>query len=156
MDVGRRVRVGAYYGTVKYVGNVAGTSGTWLGIDWDDVSRGKHDGKSYFSATSPSSGSFVRPGPAICWGRSFIDAFRDKYQEPLHGSQSPETVVLGSSNGTVVVEAVNLDKVRRKLADFTRLRQISLDDALVEFAGPPGEISSTIPSTTLTTSYIST
>ena len=43
--------------TVRYVGEVAGTSGSWLGVEWDDPSRGKHDGQHkgvrYFSCTIP-------------------------------------------------------------------------------------------------------
>lgn len=32
-------------GTVRYVGPVDGTSGEWLGVEWDDAeARGKHDG----------------------------------------------------------------------------------------------------------------
>ena len=30
--------------TVRYLGEVAGTSGSWLGVEWDDAARGKHDG----------------------------------------------------------------------------------------------------------------
>lgn len=31
--------------TVRYVGEVAGTTGSWLGVEWDDPSRGKHGGQ---------------------------------------------------------------------------------------------------------------
>lgn len=32
-------------GIVKYCGEVAGTiEGVWIGIDWDDSNRGKHNG----------------------------------------------------------------------------------------------------------------
>lgn len=33
--------------TVRYVGKIEGTdeSKEWLGIEWDDPSRGKHDGE---------------------------------------------------------------------------------------------------------------
>ena len=31
--------------TVRYVGEVAGTKGTWLGVEWDDTTRGKHAGE---------------------------------------------------------------------------------------------------------------
>lgn len=41
---GDRISVNGAYGTVLYVGSVQGTKGTWLGVDWDDVTRGKHDG----------------------------------------------------------------------------------------------------------------
>lgn len=36
-----------YIGTIRYVGPVDGTSGEWIGVEWDDVNvRGKHDGVS--------------------------------------------------------------------------------------------------------------
>ena len=45
-------------------GSVEGTKGDWIGIDWDDFNRGKHDGshkeKKYFSTKTETSGSFVR------------------------------------------------------------------------------------------------
>ena len=31
-------------GTVRYVGEVAGTKGQWIGVEWDDEGRGRHDG----------------------------------------------------------------------------------------------------------------
>ena len=42
--VGERVMVGVSLGTVKYVGRVEGAEGVWLGVDWDDERRGRHDG----------------------------------------------------------------------------------------------------------------
>ncbi|XP_039235501.1 tubulin-specific chaperone E-like [Pipra filicauda] len=42
--LGRRVSCGTDYGTVRYMGSVARTSGIWLGVEWDDPQRGKHDG----------------------------------------------------------------------------------------------------------------
>lgn len=55
---------------------------------------------------------------------------------------SQETVILGSSNGTIEVEAVNLDKIRGKLSQLERLRAISLDRESVSSADTPGEIRS--------------
>ncbi|CAA9998071.1 unnamed protein product, partial [Nesidiocoris tenuis] len=53
-SVGQRIQVGDSRGTVMYVGPVPPTKGIWLGIDWDDPSRGKHDGvydgQRYFQA----------------------------------------------------------------------------------------------------------
>ena len=31
-------------GTVLFVGEVPPTKGSWLGVEWDDPSRGKHSG----------------------------------------------------------------------------------------------------------------
>lgn len=50
---GTRIRHSGHLGTVRFVGQVEGTTGVWLGIEWDDPQRGKHDGvkdgKRYFS-----------------------------------------------------------------------------------------------------------
>lgn len=50
---GMRMAYKGHIGTVKFIGSVEGTSGTWLGIEWDDPTRGKHDGskdgKRYFT-----------------------------------------------------------------------------------------------------------
>lgn len=42
--VGSRIDSSGSKGTVKYVGKVSGAEDTWLGIDWDDPGRGKHNG----------------------------------------------------------------------------------------------------------------
>ena len=41
---GVRLRLFGHLSTVKFVGEVQGTRGTWLGVEWDDPNRGKHDG----------------------------------------------------------------------------------------------------------------
>lgn len=41
---GRRLSFHRAQCTVRYVGPVKGTQGDWLGVEWDDPSRGKHDG----------------------------------------------------------------------------------------------------------------
>ena len=30
--------------TVRYIGEIKGREGSWLGIEWDDDTKGKHDG----------------------------------------------------------------------------------------------------------------
>lgn len=42
--VGRRVCIGTYFGVARYVGPIPETESIWVGIEWDDSSRGKHDG----------------------------------------------------------------------------------------------------------------
>merc|ERR1712027_163356 len=48
-------------GTVRYVGEVAGTKGEWIGVEWDDEGRGRHDGphdgKRYFSVRESAASS---------------------------------------------------------------------------------------------------
>lgn len=43
-EVGERLEVGGDRGTVRWVGQVDGTDGEWLGVEWDREGRGKHDG----------------------------------------------------------------------------------------------------------------
>jgi len=51
--LGTRLSISCSLCIVKYIGPVDGTSGTWLGVEWDDPARGKHsgshDGKAYFT-----------------------------------------------------------------------------------------------------------
>lgn len=44
VKVGLRVCIGAYTGIARYVGPIPGTDSLWVGIQWEDSSRGKHDG----------------------------------------------------------------------------------------------------------------
>lgn len=62
------------------------------------------------------------------------------------GETGKETVILGSSNGVIEVEAVGLNKVRGKLARLESLREISLDSEDVALVDPPGKINFTCPS----------
>lgn len=80
------------------------------------------------------------------YGKTFLEALTGKYIEQLHGSHTQETVILGSSNGAIQVEAVNLDKIRGKFANLERLQEVSLDKENVSGADAPGEIRKKCPS----------
>ena len=101
-----------------------------------------------FNRTSRSLGaaSFIRPLPSLQYGKTFIEALTGKYIEQLHGLDKQETVILGSSNGAIQVEAVNLDKIRGKFANLERLQEVCLDKESVFGADPPGEIRKRCPS----------
>ncbi|KAJ3822625.1 hypothetical protein F5880DRAFT_1613617 [Lentinula raphanica] len=147
--VGDRISYSGHLGTVRFAGNVENTSGLWLGIEWDDPGRGKHDGvkdgKRYFSCRIPNAGSFIRPSNQVLRGISFLQALKAKYIEDFHGSASMEKVTLGSSNGAIEVEAVNLDKIRNKFAKLGRLREVSLENECVSRVDESGSIRETCP-----------
>ncbi|KAH9951861.1 hypothetical protein B0H21DRAFT_714574 [Amylocystis lapponica] len=146
--VGTRLSHSGFLGTVRFVGQVNGTQGTWLGVEWDEPHRGRHsgekDGKRYFTCLVPGAGSFLRPSAAISYGTSFLNALVAKYTELPHGS-ALETVVLGSSRGAIEVEVVGLDRIRSNLSRLEHLREVSLDNEGVSSADPPGLISSRCP-----------
>ncbi|KLO19152.1 RNI-like protein [Schizopora paradoxa] len=147
--LGTRFALHGYTGTIRFAGQVQGTQGIWLGVEWDDPSRGKHDGAKdgvqYFSCLVPGSGSFIRPSQSISYGCTFLEALSSKYIELLHGEKQKESVVLGSSNGIIEVEAVGLDKVRSKLSNLQKLREVSLDGENIAVCDPPGSISKISP-----------
>ena len=63
--VGDRVQIDRHRATIRYIGEVAGQEGQWIGLEWDDASRGKHHGSAgghhYFQCSQPGdAGSFVR------------------------------------------------------------------------------------------------
>jgi dynactin complex subunit len=43
--VGQRKSFASALCTVRYIGPVEGTEKEWLGVEWDDPLRGKHDGE---------------------------------------------------------------------------------------------------------------
>lgn len=42
--VGERLSLKRQLCTIRYIGAVADKLGEWLGVEWDDSDRGKHDG----------------------------------------------------------------------------------------------------------------
>jgi len=43
--IGKRLSYDGRLCTVRYHGTVQGTKGEWLGVEWDDPTRGKHAGE---------------------------------------------------------------------------------------------------------------
>ncbi|KAG5929458.1 hypothetical protein E4U42_005821 [Claviceps africana] len=139
--LGQRVSYAGALCTVRYSGPVAGTTGSWLGVEWDDGSRGKHNGSHggvrYFTclSKSPTAASFVRPTRPRDSPQGFLSALREKY---LGGDdQSPEarSEPLIRISGTKVAEQVGFDKIWRQLAQVEQLRTVILDGLRVAVAG---------------------
>ncbi|VDP16997.1 unnamed protein product [Soboliphyme baturini] len=82
LTIGSRVRKRNATGTVLYIGTVQGYQGEWIGVDWDDPKRGKHDGSiggvRYFKASSSTSGSFTRLNH-LDVGRSLFSVLAEQY-----------------------------------------------------------------------------
>jgi hypothetical protein len=43
-SIGARIRFQSNCGTVRYFGPLSNAKGMWIGVEWDDPNRGKHDG----------------------------------------------------------------------------------------------------------------
>ncbi|GBG34224.1 Tubulin-specific chaperone E [Hondaea fermentalgiana] len=148
-----------YRGSVRYVGPVATAKkkdATWIGVEWADAGRGKHDGSvkekttgeetRYFSCPQ-GQGSFVKP-QFLRVGVAFEDALMARYEpeaavrvgEGVEGEAGPRR-----RNGEAVeIEAVGMDQIRGK-QQIHKLREVSLSSCVVVSAGQPGWISEHCP-----------
>ncbi|KAK3394512.1 hypothetical protein B0H63DRAFT_47953 [Podospora didyma] len=129
--------------TVRYIGEVAGTTGSWLGVEWDDPTRGKHDGHHkgirYFSCKSKSAtaASFIRPTRPVDPPQTFVSALQLKYASESTADQQPlaaqkQVIISGK-----VAEEIGFDKARRKLARLSELRVVILDGSRIAYASQP-------------------
>ncbi|RAK77777.1 putative tubulin-specific chaperone [Aspergillus fijiensis CBS 313.89] len=139
--VGQRRSYAGDLCTVRYVGTVEGTAGDWLGVEWDDPSRGKHSGEHkgvrYFTClrNHPTAGSFVRPSRPADKPRGLVEALREKYaseyleQELARQRQETDSVALHKpiQISGKVVEEVGFDKIRKQLAELQELKIVLLD-----------------------------
>ncbi|EYC10261.1 hypothetical protein Y032_0056g2646 [Ancylostoma ceylanicum] len=131
-QVGDRVAVGGYGATVRYVGNVEGHAGVWVGVEWDDPRRGKHDGLvngvRYFTTSAPKGGSLVKI-QNICPGVDLLTAILKRYADDID-----ENVFVVSSKA---VELVGMQSTSMKQSNVHRLSHIVLESCAV--AKPPPE-----------------
>ncbi|KAI9792607.1 MAG: hypothetical protein M1833_001060 [Piccolia ochrophora] len=147
--IGQRLSLSSLLVTVRYIGPVQGTKGTWLGIEYDDPRRGKHrgehDGVKYFECRSKNStpGSFVRPGRPNDTPLRFLDALRKKYaakeEFPRHGLHTSDSQIQKEKSvewGGKLVEEVGFEKIRRQLAALSELKIVLLDGMCVASLTP--------------------
>ncbi|GAW19961.1 hypothetical protein ANO14919_094540 [Xylariales sp. No.14919] len=129
-QVGDRLSYDGVTCTVRYLGEVAGTSGSWLGVEWDDAARGKHDGSHkgvrYFTCRSRSAtpASFVRPTRPAAVPVSFVTALQDKYT-----AEVAKTAAIQFSGK--IAEEVGFEKIRNKQAQLSELRYAVLDGTCI-------------------------
>ncbi|KAF6839884.1 Tubulin-specific chaperone E [Colletotrichum plurivorum] len=141
--LGQRLSYDGALCTVRYIGSVAGTSGTWLGVEWDDAGRGKHDGQHkdirYFTclSKSPTAASFVRPTRPADAAQSFVAALNGKYASEAAAEREPEIQIVFF--GKKPAEEVGFDKIRRQLARVEDLTIVILDGARIAVDIQPGD-----------------
>ncbi|PSR78869.1 tubulin-specific chaperone E [Coniella lustricola] len=139
-SVGQRLSYGNAVCTVRYIGQVSGTTGDWLGVEWDEPSRGKHDGSHkgtrYFTtrSKSPTAASFVRPTRPADTPRTFLEALQAKYASEVTAdhkpiSSGPQIVISGK-----VAEEIGFDKIRKQQAQLGELKYVILDAMCIDAA----------------------
>uniref|UniRef100_A0A8B9KT67 Tubulin-specific chaperone E n=1 Tax=Astyanax mexicanus TaxID=7994 RepID=A0A8B9KT67_ASTMX len=145
--VGRRVFCDGERGTVRYVGTVPPTTGLWLGVEWDNPDRGKHDGSHegvcYFTCRHPTGGSFVRP-KKVSFGVNFLTAVKLRYELCLDEALGEEVKI-----STKTVKMVGFESIMEKQSNnrlsitsspsslshaFSRLRVLTLNNCSITWS----------------------
>ena len=118
-DIGRRCCCGEDYGVVRFVGDVDDSVGKWVGIEWDKVERGKHNGslkgKQYFVCEKEGNcASFLRHNNSkLSLGVSLSTALMSRYtnSDPGAYKQESENLVIGNKE----VKFIGMESVLRKI-----------------------------------------
>lgn len=163
--IGQRLIFDGALCTIRYIGPVEGTSGEWLGVEWDDHSRGKHNGshkgKQIFNCLSPSdtAASFVRPARKPDDTRTVLEAIRYKYEQTTQTNGSlrgPGYEIIEISKKKV--EEVGFDKIKQQMSRLENLRIVLIDQLnvaglttareLADIRAAQAELSTTCPNIT--------
>lgn len=133
-----RVELDGAFGTVKYIGRlpVWGDDVEAFGIEWDDASRGKNDGKvgniRYFSVDQPGSGSFVKAGNRkLKVGQEFVDVFLETYTGTENALVLQKQIVFGSKK----VESLGFEELNRQRAELALLESVMVDKKAIGRCG---------------------
>ena len=139
-SVGSRVKVLQERATVRYIGPVQGQEGTWVGVEWDDPARGKHDGSTggvkYFETTrGPTAGSFIRM-EKVDFGCSVLEAMRTRYTNErgelgVEVSQDEMYVNTYSGQNRVPIQVVGVEMITGLQSRTDRLVSARLVNASI-------------------------
>ena len=156
-EVGRRIESEGYYGTIRFVGNLPQRDTTqirpdltWVGIEWDKHSRGKHDGSyggiRYFTTSHPSSGSFLRPEKCN-FGVSFMTALEDRYCGPSAATKLSEISPFAQGHVSEV-DSVSSGDIQQRRSYLSKLSIASLCGMFVCDGAIDGDIAAYVANIT--------
>jgi len=141
--------------TVRYVGDIQGATPIegWVGVEWDDKDRGKHDGVAYgnryFTCPSSTGASFLRPDK-LDQGLSFQDVVLLKYASQQSRSANTEMTFREQAEGkaAVVVQLVGKEKLEAFMAKLKHLETITLQESGICSAGDAEWTAANLPNVT--------
>lgn len=131
---GQRVSSAGARGTIRFIGNLDDSVETWLGIEWDDATRGKHSGiyrdRQVFRC-APGSGTFMKLSKAdskLDKTRSFLQAIEEKYADS-NGDVGDEYI---SNDGiSRTIQTVGFDRMKQHFQSYQKFRSIFITSSLV-------------------------
>eukprot|EP01084_Bolivina_argentea_P116468 206941_1 len=135
--VGQRIAVDKFKGTIRYVGPVATSkkaSTVWLGIEWDDLNRGKNDGSvttsdgtqhRYFTCAD-GKGSFIKPIKAN-FGRDLLSVILDRFSlDSLEDDIKEQEQI--ASDSAYKIEFVGWDKSVRRQCNLLQKTSLYIEE----------------------------
>ncbi|CAK9301554.1 unnamed protein product [Gordionus sp. m RMFG-2023] len=128
---GLKILLDGNIGTIRYVGPLLNKKGTWIGLEWDDENKGKHDGVyqdiRYFQTKKSKNGSFL-PYEVIKekvnFGQTCKEALINQYSDSF---SSPSIYI----NHNQCVEKVGFEDVTTKQKDLKNLKIIGLSNKYI-------------------------
>ncbi|KAI9644933.1 hypothetical protein NHQ30_006967 [Ciborinia camelliae] len=119
--VGQRVSFQGQLCTIRYIGEVKDTEKEWLGVEWDDPSRGL--------SKAPTPASFIRPTRKPDPEQSFVEAVFHKYASGDGISPDKQIVISGK-----VAEEVGFAKIAEQQARVHELKVVLVDGQCINRA----------------------
>lgn len=110
--------------------------GLWVGIEWDDAFRGKHNGSlnnvCYFeTAEGEKSGSFV-PVTKFHPGCELVKALLGRYSNFGEDAYDEEDMFVSTvSNKSKRIELVGLNKIEKRQKNIQLLKTVDLSGACI-------------------------
>ncbi|EXJ86213.1 hypothetical protein A1O1_06583 [Capronia coronata CBS 617.96] len=138
--IGQRRSYSGALCTIRYIGPLPNTKGDWLGVEWDNVSRGKHDGqyegKRIFQclSSSPTAASFIRSSRKPDPERTLLEAIKFKYAaatESAQGGSSSTSIDSTIEISGKIVEEVGFEKIQKQLSVLANLKIVLVDELVV-------------------------
>ncbi|KIW12951.1 hypothetical protein PV08_08138 [Exophiala spinifera] len=137
--IGQRRSYGGALCTVRYQGPLPGLKGEWIGVEWDDPTRGKHDGQQegirLFECLSPSptAASFIRPSRTPDSERTVLEAIKFKYapKQPSPSANGARGSAEAIAISGKVVEEVGFDRIQAQLSVLADLKIVLVDELVV-------------------------
>lgn len=144
--VGARVKYKGAVGTVRFLGQLKHQGAEqWVGVQWDDASRGKHSGSHagthYFTSSVPNAASFVKASKLGSGGRStFSQAARRRFEDALDRSHRDHTLVVGGG----VVDIAEEGRLAERLSMLAELDVSDMGVAVITGVGD--DVAASLPS----------
>jgi len=174
--IGKRIEYQGEIGTVKFHGILKhdaqgqNPNQIWLGVQWDNYNRGKHNGTienyQYFTCDDgKNSGTLLKLEKAN-FGISVFDGIHHRYynkttqtkdslksdsivnKQGLEIQYDEEAYFETSKKFKKKVEFIGFDRIWKKLHDLKNIRELSLSNCNISDIGPDGSLRSLVPKLT--------